>query len=204
MRLLVILIIATAKCRGRSLLDHSQSLSTQDEGILLLTSHEQTPLTENPISSTATTSTTLDPWEEFCKEACEEGWASQECDCPDHGFRQSAAQNHRDVNSNENSNIKSYNKIHSLLTALHKLILKSKITSTTYAQIKSSLSINKTPSKTSKNVPKNKQYFISSNNDTSEPKTTSTTLDPWDEFCREACAEGLAGPECNCADYPIG
>lgn len=32
----------------------------------------------------------------------------------------------------------------------------------------------------------------------------STTLSPIDEFCKEACEEGVGGPECNCADHPIG
>lgn len=35
------------------------------------------------------------------------------------------------------------------------------------------------------------------------PKTT-TTLDPIDEYCKEACEAGVGGPECDCPDHPIG
>lgn len=34
--------------------------------------------------------------------------------------------------------------------------------------------------------------------------TRSTTLSPIEEFCKEACEEGVGGPECDCADHPIG
>ncbi|KAG7173711.1 hypothetical protein Hamer_G018000 [Homarus americanus] len=33
---------------------------------------------------------------------------------------------------------------------------------------------------------------------------TTTTLDPFDEYCKEACEEGVGGPECDCPDHPIG
>ncbi|XP_042215676.1 uncharacterized protein LOC121861847 isoform X2 [Homarus americanus] len=33
---------------------------------------------------------------------------------------------------------------------------------------------------------------------------TTTTLDPFHEFCREACKEGVGGPECDCPDHPVG
>ncbi|XP_042878566.1 uncharacterized protein LOC122257373 isoform X1 [Penaeus japonicus] len=32
----------------------------------------------------------------------------------------------------------------------------------------------------------------------------TTTMNPIDEFCKEACEEGIGGPECDCADHPIG
>ncbi|CAL4153023.1 unnamed protein product [Meganyctiphanes norvegica] len=199
MRLLVLLIIVTAKCNGRTILQ------------------EQILSTDNPVSSTTTTSTTLDPWIEFCKEACEEGLAGPECDCPDHGIRQNTAQRYGDIKSSENSNMKSYKNIHSLLTVLHTLLLKSKITNTEYikikpslsitdnnlkshkitetedAKVKSSLTINENNLKPHKNMTTDKQSVIS-----------GSTLDPWDEFCLEACEEGLAGPECDCPEHPIG
>lgn len=34
--------------------------------------------------------------------------------------------------------------------------------------------------------------------------TTTTTLDPLTEFCKEACSAGVGGPECDCPDHPIG
>lgn len=39
---------------------------------------------------------------------------------------------------------------------------------------------------------------------TAKPQNITTTLDPWDEFCELACEEGMAGPECDCAEHPIG
>lgn len=37
-----------------------------------------------------------------------------------------------------------------------------------------------------------------------EGENTTTTLDPWDEYCKEACQEGIAGDECDCPEHPIG
>ncbi|XP_064121927.1 uncharacterized protein LOC135226378 [Macrobrachium nipponense] len=39
---------------------------------------------------------------------------------------------------------------------------------------------------------------------TTTTTTKPTTEDPWEAFCNEACQEGLAGPECDCAEHPIG
>ncbi|XP_068239046.1 uncharacterized protein [Palaemon carinicauda] len=39
---------------------------------------------------------------------------------------------------------------------------------------------------------------------TTTTPTPTTTEDPWEAFCNEACQEGLAGPECDCAEHPIG
>lgn len=41
---------------------------------------------------------------------------------------------------------------------------------------------------------------------TNEPDkvTTTTTMDPFEAFCQEACKEGVGGPECNCPGHPIG
>lgn len=33
---------------------------------------------------------------------------------------------------------------------------------------------------------------------------TTTTLDPLEEYCKEACEAGVGGPECDCPDHPIG
>lgn len=32
----------------------------------------------------------------------------------------------------------------------------------------------------------------------------TTTMDPLDEFCKEACEEGIGGNMCDCPDHPIG
>ena len=34
--------------------------------------------------------------------------------------------------------------------------------------------------------------------------TSTTTMDPLDEYCKEACEAGVGGPECDCPDHPIG
>lgn len=34
--------------------------------------------------------------------------------------------------------------------------------------------------------------------------TSTTTLDPLAEYCKEACEAGVGGPECDCPDHPIG
>ena len=39
--------------------------------------------------------------------------------------------------------------------------------------------------------------------ETTTPVPT-TTQDPFTEFCEVACEQGMAGPECNCPDHPIG
>ncbi|MPC71229.1 hypothetical protein E2C01_065501 [Portunus trituberculatus] len=33
---------------------------------------------------------------------------------------------------------------------------------------------------------------------------STTTMDPLDEYCKEACEAGVGGPECDCPDHPIG
>lgn len=33
---------------------------------------------------------------------------------------------------------------------------------------------------------------------------TTTTMDPMEAFCQEACVEGYGGPECDCPEHPIG
>lgn len=33
---------------------------------------------------------------------------------------------------------------------------------------------------------------------------TTTTMDPLEEYCKEACEVGVGGPECDCPDHPIG
>lgn len=40
--------------------------------------------------------------------------------------------------------------------------------------------------------------------ETTAPNITTTTMDPWDEYCQEACEAGIGGPECDCPDHPIG
>ncbi|TOF85785.1 hypothetical protein CGJ15_25600 [Vibrio parahaemolyticus] len=45
---------------------------------------------------------------------------------------------------------------------------------------------------------------ISNGEDVATISSTSTTLDPLEEFCREACKEGVGGPECDCPDHPFG
>lgn len=34
--------------------------------------------------------------------------------------------------------------------------------------------------------------------------TSTTTMDPLAEYCKEACEAGVGGPECDCPDHPIG
>ena len=34
--------------------------------------------------------------------------------------------------------------------------------------------------------------------------TSTTTMDPLEEYCKEACEAGVGGPECDCPDHPIG
>lgn len=40
--------------------------------------------------------------------------------------------------------------------------------------------------------------------DTPTTSTTTTTMNPFDEFCAEACRAGVGGPECRCPNHPIG
>lgn len=32
----------------------------------------------------------------------------------------------------------------------------------------------------------------------------TTTLDPFDEFCQDACVQGISGKVCDCPEHPIG
>ncbi|CAL4128559.1 unnamed protein product [Meganyctiphanes norvegica] len=189
-----------------------------------------TTSTTKPSTTTKATTTTLDPWDEFCKEACEEGLAGPECDCPDHPIgrrsvgrprhRRSTSTDNRETSKSESMNLKRY------FTSKAKptVNLKVKRLVFEYCKIVCDNGIDNDICKCSdddknpggfENLPsyidKDPSYNINGSvidkggNTTEVPNVADhTTKDPLEEFCETACSEGEGSLACNCHDHIIG
>jgi len=138
--------------------------------------------------------TTLDPWDQFCEEACKVGLAGPECNCPP-GYERKVcklackvgvAVPNCDCLAISHVNLRGSPEIQAVMS--EKIII-------SYVRPN-----NIKEEETSTPLPPTEPHQQPS----TAKITTTTTMDPLTEFCKEACEEGVGGPECDCADHPIG
>jgi len=136
--------------------------------------------------------TTLDPWDQFCEEACKLGLAGPECNCPP-GYERKVCQLACKVGvAVPNCDCPAISHINLRDSPMIQAVMSEKI-------IISYVRPNNIKEEASTLPPPTEPH-----QQPTTAKTTTTTLDPLTEFCKEACEEGVGGPECDCADHPIG